>query len=181
MLNKIKEDFNMYKNFKYGFLINFFKILLNPGFLSIFIFRIADFLYTINSKVFYFPAKVIMLVPRILFSIEIEIGATINSGLKIVHGSGIVIGHKVVIGKNVVICQQVTLGGNNYKIRSFNDLIIEQPIIKDSVRLSPGAKVIGPIVIEKNSIIGVNAVVTKDVLEGEVIIGYNKRIEKGER
>lgn len=175
---KLRKDYEGYKNKNYGIILNLIRIILNPGFITIFIFRITDFFYRLNKKIFYLPSKILMLIPRVLFGIEIEVGADIDSGFKIVHGNGIVIGHKVKISKNVTICQQVTIGGNNNKRRELDNEIIEQPILREGVRISPGAKVIGPIIIGKNSIIGVNSVVTKDILDTSTVVGNNRVLKK---
>lgn len=177
-MKKLYKDFKKYKNEEYGIIINFLKIILNPGFITMIFFRIADFIYCINRKYMYFFSKIIMLIPRILFGIEIEIGAEIGEGFKIVHGNGIVIGHKVKIGKNVIVAQQVTIGGNNLKKRELDGKILEQPIIKDGVRISPGAKVIGPIIVGENALIGVNSVITKDVSDNMIMIGNNQKLRE---
>lgn len=84
---------------------------------------------------------------------RISPGARIKSGLYLPHPDGIVIGEKSIIGKNVTIYQQVTIGQNHKKY----------PIIGNNVIIYAGAKIIGNVHIGDNSIIGANAVVTKDV------------------
>lgn len=73
---------------------------------------------------------------------------------------------QVIIGKNVTILHNVTLGRKN---DSF-------PIIFDNVYIGPGACVLGGIKIGKNSVIGANAVVTKDVPENAVVVGNPSKI-----
>lgn len=82
----------------------------------------------------------------------------IGQRLFIQHGNGSVIAAKS-IGNDCWINQQVTIGFGFAE---------GSPIIKDGVRICAGAKVIGDIVIERNSIIGANGVAVKDVPEGEV-------------
>ena len=84
---------------------------------------------------------------------SISPGAKIDSGLSLPHPDGVIIGEKSTIGKNVTIYQQVTIGQNHGKY----------PTIGDNVIIYAGAKIIGGINIGDNSIIGANAVVTKDI------------------
>ncbi|MGL5459124.1 MAG: serine O-acetyltransferase [Cetobacterium sp.] len=177
MLKKLKKDYRKYYNKNFNVVINIIRILLNPGFITIFLYRIANFLYELSPVWLYFFSKILMLIPRILFGIEIEIGAKIGGGLAIAHGVGIVIGSKVIIEENVDIYQGVTLGGNN-KIRELKEKSMEQPLIKDNVRLAPGCKILGPVIIEKNCIIGANCVVTKDIPINSLVISGGKIIIK---
>lgn len=98
----------------------------------------------------------------------------IGGGLYIQHGFSTIISAKK-IGKNCFINQQVTIGFEGEGA----------PIIEDNVRICAGAKVIGGINIGKNSTIGANAVVVKDVLPdvtmGGVpakVINYNRAINE---
>ena len=45
------------------------------------------------------------------------------------------------------------------------------PTLKDDVIVGSGAQILGPITIGKNSKIGANAVVTKDVPENAIMVG----------
>lgn len=87
------------------------------------------------------------------FRCRISPGAVIGVGLNLPHPEGVVIGEKAKIGKNATIYQQVTIGQNQGGY----------PIIGDNVIIYAGAKIIGNIHIGYNSVIGANAVVTKDV------------------
>ena len=78
-----------------------------PGFLAIYIHRIAHFLYKKNVEI----------IPRLLSEhvhqltgIDIHPGATIGKSFCIDHGTGVVIGETTIIGENVKIYQGVTLG-----------------------------------------------------------------------
>ncbi len=83
-------------------------------------------------------------------------------------GSGVVLHPGVRIGYNVLICQQVTVGGaGKHK---------NVPVTGNDVYIGAGAKIIGPIVIDGNYIIGANAVVVKSVPSGCVVAGVPARI-----
>ncbi len=100
------------------------------------------------------------------YGVEVGTRPSIGKGLQIMHFQNLVIGNKVKIGDNVKLYQGVTLGEKNEGY----------PIIDDNVVVYPGAKVIGPIKIGKNSIIGANSVVLKDVPENVIVAGIPARI-----
>lgn len=71
------------------------------------------------------------------------------------------------MGKNCQIYQQVTIGNNN-----------GIPTIGNDVDICAGAKIIGPITIEDDVIIGANAVVTKDIPSHSMVVGVPRKIIK---
>ncbi len=85
---------------------------------------------------------------------------------------GVVIGETSKIGNNVTIYHNVTLGGVAPSINSNDQRNTKRhPTLEDNVVVGSGAQVLGPIVIGKNSLIGSNAVVTKDVPEKSIMAG----------
>jgi len=86
------------------------------------------------------------------------------------HPYGIVISSAATLGKDVVIGQQVTIGNRNGSIAA--------PRIGDRVYIAAGSKVLGDISIGDDSIIGANAVVTKDVPPNVIVVGANKIMKK---
>ena len=85
---------------------------------------------------------------------------------------GVVIGETSEIGDNVTIYHMVTLGGISPSINSNNQRNIKRhPTLMDNVVVGSGAQILGPVVVGKNSKIGANAVVTKNVEENNVMIG----------
>ena len=85
---------------------------------------------------------------------------------------GVVIGETSEIGDNVTIYHNVTLGGISPSINS-NDQRNQKrhPTLQENVVVGSGAQILGPVVIGKNSLIGANAVVTKDVPDKSIMIG----------
>jgi serine O-acetyltransferase len=68
----------------------------------------------------------------------------------------------------VTIYQCVTLGGTN----PANGVAGKRhPTLEDGVIVGSGAQVLGPIIVGKAARVGANAVVTKDVPEGAVMVG----------
>ena len=83
---------------------------------------------------------------------------------------GIVIGETTIIGDNVSIYQGVTLGGTKWEKKK------RLPTINDNVVIGAGAKVLGHILVGKNSKIGANSVVTKNVPSNITVIGIPARV-----
>ena len=143
-------------------------ILAYPGFMAIFIFRIAHELYKLK----------IPIIPRILTEhaheitgIDIHPGADIDSPFFIDHGTGIVIGETTVIGKNVKIYQGVTLGALSVDKSLVHSK--RHPTIQDDVIIYSQAVILGgDTVVGKNSIVGGNSWVTQSVPPNSVI--YSK-------
>ncbi len=67
-----------------------------------------------------------------------------------------------VIGSRVLIGQGVTIGG------TFGSGV---PTIESDVWIGPGARILGEITVHSNSVIGANAVVTRDVEANSVVGG----------
>jgi len=96
--------------------------------------------------------------------------AQIGEGIRIAHPHGIVIGGAVETGSYCHILQGVTLGGNSDKVRE-GDPTWTMPRLGRRVRIGPGAKVLGPVWIGDDAVVGANAVVTKDVQSGCIVGG----------
>ena len=144
-------------------------ILTYPGVKAIFFHRIANF-FAIAK--FDLVARIISQFSRFLTGIEIHPKAKIGKNLFIDHGMGVVIGETSEIGDNVTIYHNVTLGGIAPSINSNDQRNTKRhPTLENNVVIGSGAQILGPIIIKKNSLIGANAVVTKDVPENSVMIG----------
>ncbi len=137
-------------------------LLLYPCIHALISYRIAHFLYL---KKRFFLARLISQVSRFFTGIEIHPGATIGKGLFIDHGMGVVIGETAEIGDNVTLYHGVTLGGTG------KDTGKRHPTIEDDVLIGTGAKVLGPITVERGAKIGANAVVVKNVPAKATAVG----------
>jgi len=144
-------------------------ILTYPGVKAVFFHQIAHFFCVAKFDLI---ARVISQFSRFLTGIEIHPKAKIGKNLFIDHGMGVVIGETSEIGDNVTIYHSVTLGGISPSINSEEQRDVKRhPTLKDNVVVGSGAQVLGSIVVGKNSKIGANAVVTKDVPENAVMVG----------
>lgn len=140
------------------------EILLYPGVWAVGYHRIAHALF--RNRLF-FLARVVNHWSRFATAIDIHPGATIGKNFFIDHGF-VVIGETATIGDNVTIYQCVTLGGTSPD----NGVAGKRhPTIQDGVIIGSGAQVLGPITVAPRARIGANAVVTKDVPEGAVMVG----------
>ena len=144
-------------------------ILTYPGVKAVFFHRIANFFSVAKLDLL---ARMISQFSRFLTGIEIHPKAKIGKNLFIDHGMGVVIGETSEIGDNVTIYHNVTLGGVSPSINSNEQRNVKRhPTLEDKVVVGSGAQILGPIKIGKNSLIGSNAVVTKDVPEKSIMVG----------
>ncbi len=144
-------------------------ILTYPGVKAVFFHKLAHFF---SVAKFDLIARIISQFSRFLTGIEIHPGAKIGKNLFIDHGMGVVIGETSEIGDNVTIYHMVTLGGISPSINSNDQRNIKRhPTLMDNVVVGSGAQILGPVTVGKNSKIGANAVVTKNVEENAVMIG----------
>ena len=149
-------------------------ILTYPGVKAIFFHKIANFFAIAKFDLI---ARIISQFSRFLTGIEIHPKAKIGRNLFIDHGMGVVIGETSEIGDNVTIYHNVTLGGIAPSINSNDQRNTKRhPTLENNVVVGSGAQVLGPIIIKKNSLIGANAVVTKDVPENSVMIGIPAKV-----
>ncbi|WP_343518367.1 serine O-acetyltransferase EpsC [Sphingomonas sp.] len=140
------------------------EILLYPGVWALFWHRVAHRLYRADL---FFLARFVNHGSRWLTGIDIHPGAKIGRNFFIDHGF-VVIGETAEIGNDVTIYQCVTLGGTSPD----NGVAGKRhPTLMDGVIIGSGAQVLGPITVSPRARIGANAVVTKDVPEGAVMVG----------
>lgn len=134
------------------------------SFRAILLYRIAHH-YLINKK----KNRYILseFVKNIFSPIEIASDTVIGPKIHFPHPQCIVIGGGI-IGKNVYIYQGVTIG-----VKNKND---DYATIDDNALLSAGSKILGGVHLGKNSKVGANAVVIKDVPSESVVGGIPARI-----
>ena len=99
----------------------------------------------------------------------------INSGTYINGVGGIIFGNSVLIGSNVTISSgQHPINGANPPI--FSRLVVPKQItINDDVWLGAGSVIMPGITLAKGTVIGANAVVTKNTEEYSVYVGVPAR------
>lgn len=76
---------------------------------------------------------------------------------------------------NVIIYQNVTIGSNmRYNKIQEKWEKVGSPILAKNVIVADGAKVLGPITIGENIVIGAGAIITKDIPANSVAFGVNQ-------
>jgi len=97
-----------------------------------------------------------------------DVFCNIPRGILFPHPYGIVIHSETVIGDNAIVMQQVTMGGKSL----INPT--GAPMLGDNCYIGAGAKILGAVKIGNKVTIGANAIVTKDIPDGAVVVGVNK-------
>ncbi|MFK4760606.1 serine O-acetyltransferase EpsC [Microbacterium sp. ZW T5_45] len=136
--------------------------LLYPGLHAIWAHRVSHALWRRGLRL---PARAGSQIARWLTGIEIHPGATIGRRFFIDHGMGVVIGETAEVGDDVMLYHGVTLGGRT------RDSGKRHPTLGDGVAVGAGAKILGPITIGARSVVGANAVVTRDAPADSVLVG----------
>lgn len=150
-------------------------VLCYPGLHALWMHRFNHILWNAGMTTL---ARFLSQFARFLTGIEIHPGATIGRRFFIDHGMGVVIGETTVIGDDVMLYQGVTLGGTGKKRGK------RHPTLEDGVTVGGDAKVLGNIVIGRNSQVGASSVIVKDVppnctvvgIPGKIIIRDGKRV-----
>lgn len=137
-------------------------------------------LFRISSSLLRIPflgvilSKIVEYLIRILYASDISPRAKIKGGLVFSHGHDIVIGSEVTMGNNCTVFNGVTLGNKNLECSAEGN----QPTLGNNVTLSTGAKVLGPITIGDNVIVGANSVVIHDLPSNCIAVGIPAKIIK---
>nr|WP_231957963.1 serine O-acetyltransferase EpsC [Arcanobacterium haemolyticum] len=154
--------------------------LAYPGVHAVWGYRIAHRMW--GHERLKTPARILAQAVRTFTGIEIHPGAELGRRLFIDHGMGVVIGETAEVGDDVVIFHGTTLGGVSMSEEK------RHPTVGDRVVIGSGAKVLGPITVGHDVAIGANAVVVKDVPDGNTAVGIpaknrpaRNRAETGEQ
>lgn len=102
-----------------------------------------------------------------VFGIELGNGITLGHGVFFAHPIGVVVGGDARIGDRVRF-----MGSNTVGTAKDNGC----PVIGDDVVLGAGARVLGPVSVGRNAVIGANAVVLSDIPPDSVAVGMPARV-----
>ena len=133
---------------------------------SIYFYRLGRFFYMTNIPVL---PKIVELIIFLIYNSKIPSSCEIGKGSFFSYGGiGVVIHARTKIGRNVEIGTNVTIGGRSGHF--------DVPRILNNVYIATGSKILGPIEIGNNVIIGANAVVINDVPNNVIVGGIPARI-----
>jgi len=168
MIKKFNRDIKLYKIAKKT---NTLKVFLDINIYMVLLYRISHVFFKYHIFIL---AKLFWLINRLLFCIDIDPGAKLGPGLRLVHPMSIVVGRDVISEGDLVIYQNVTIGGSEDKVKQYNGITLKQPYFKKNVKLYASSVIIGPIVVGSNVVVAANSTVFKDVKKDSVVFGINK-------
>jgi serine acetyltransferase len=139
------------------------RAVTRPGPMALVLYRLSHRLWVAGHHV---TAELLWRLNFFLTGADIHPGAEIGGGLRLTHTTGIVIGRDVKIGSNVTLLHGVTMGGS---ARGWFDGVFKDgfPEIGDDTEIMAGACILGPIKVGKGCFIGANAVLARDLPDGE--------------
>ena len=136
-------------------------------------YRFGQWRYTIPWRPlrmpFSFAYKLMKVVSEVLTNAELPCEARVGRRLRIDHSPGIVVSGDAALGDDVILRNGVTIGLRRTGMRG-------SPVIGNRVDIGAGAKILGPIHIGDDVVIGANAVVLEDVPAGSIAVGIPARI-----
>jgi serine O-acetyltransferase len=157
MFDNIRQDLRSYKG-QWG----------AQGFWVMLVYRFGRWRYQVRPillrKCFSFIYHVLFKMIQILTGIELPCEVEVGRNFIIDHFGGIVISGYAKFGDNCRIRNGVVVG-----LRHVEDK--RAPIIGNNVDIGSGAKLLGPIRIGDNVLIGANAVVMIDVPDNSIAVG----------
>jgi serine O-acetyltransferase len=162
MLENLKEDLKTYDG-----------NITRRGLWCMVPYRFGRWRYSIKNPVLRKPFslvyKILRLVTEILTSVELHCETPVGRRLRIEHAFDIVISGDAILGDDVILRNGVTIGLRNTNVPG-------SPKIGNRVDIGAGAKLLGPITIGDDAVIGANAVVITDVPANHVAVGVPAKI-----
>ncbi len=163
MFDNLREDWHTYNHH-----------LSRQGLWVMAVYRFGRWRYGIRQRwlrmPFSFLYKILYVMVQILTGIELPCEAQLGRRVRIDHFGGIVISGDAVLGDDVVLRNGVTIGLRHTVVRG-------SPVIGNRVDIGAGAKVLGPIKIGDDVVIGANAVVITDVPPNSIAVGIPAQIK----
>lgn len=146
--------------------------LTNRGFHAVLLYRLAHFCW--RRRIPLLPL-LLTRVAQTFLAVDISPEARLGPGIVIVHGFGIVIGSATQIEGDCRIFHGVTFGdrGSEWIASKTPD---GHPYVEKNCMFAAGAKVLGPITIGWNSVVGANAVVLSSLEPSSIAAGIPARV-----
>lgn len=142
-----------------GAAVSLLKILMSDGSGANFLYRAMQFFagYKFGLPV----ALLFQYLNKLLNHCVIGLKADFGDSFVIMHPVGVVINSSVKGGEKIVLESGVVIGGEKGKI----------PVLASNIFVGSGAKIIGGVNVGDHCKVGANAVVVKDVLPGQTVVG----------
>jgi serine O-acetyltransferase len=138
------------------------------GFWALLVYRFGRWRYSISPPLLRKPFSLLYKMAfkwiQIVTGIELPCEAEIGRNFVIDHFGGIVVSGYARFGNDCRIRNGVVVGLSRVEDPC-------APIIGDNVDIGAGAKILGPITIGNNVLIGANAVVVRDVPDNSLAVG----------
>lgn len=147
-------------------------VLTNRGFQAVLLYRLSHALW--RARVPLLPMVLTRLCQH-LYAVDIAYQAELGPGVVIVHGFGLVVGAEVKVEGDCCLFHGVTLGDRGSEWVG-SDRTDGHPYVERGVMFGAGAKVLGPVRVGRNSVVGANAVVLRDVPPCSVAAGVPARV-----
>lgn len=146
--------------------------LMNRGMQVLVLYRVSHALW--RRRVPLLPLLLTRLCQH-LYAVDIAFEAELGPGIVIVHGFGLVIGNQTRIAGQCILFHGVTFGdrGSEWVGTTVPD---GHPVVESGCMFGAGAKVLGPLRIGTNCVVGANAVVLKDVPPDSIVAGVPGRV-----
>lgn len=132
------------------------------GFQMMVAYRIMRLQRAIGLGIF---ARITSRLIRHLYSADIHWDADLAPGVIIVHGTGLVISHAARVGPGCILFQHVTLGESIHPTTRE----IGGPLLEGDVHVGPGATILGPITVGRDTKIMASATLMTDVPPGSLV------------
>ena len=143
------------------------------GFWTMLVYRFGRLRFGISWRPlcmpFSFSYKVLKVLAEILTGIDLPCEVTFGRRFTIDHFGGIVISGDAVFGDDCRVRNGVTVGLRHIRQRG-------SPVIGNRVDIGSGAKLLGPIHIGDDVLIGANAVVITDIPSNSIAVGVPAHI-----
>jgi len=152
-------------------------LLFFKGFHGLTLQRVAHEMWERNGPADRYAALRLQSHGSELFGVDIHPGAAIGPGVMIDHASGVVIGSTSILGSDIYMLHGVTLGATGKPMYGKK----RHPTISDGVTLGAGSTVLGDITMGKGVTVGAAAVVTRNIDEGQTVVGVNKVLDNKEK
>ncbi len=162
MFDDVREDWRTYGG-----------SLCYQGLWVMLVYRFGRWRYRLRPallrKPFSLIYKVMRLGVQVVTGVDLPCETQVGRRLRIMHFGDIIVSREAVIGDDVILRNGVTLGVKRTCPHG-------APRIGNRVDIGAGAKILGPVTIGDDAVIGANAVVLRDVPPGTIAIGIPARI-----